>query len=111
MTEKTTLAESLEEYFKEIEELGWMETEFTLDGKVDKITFNMNQWNQIKSEVFKVLEFCKKETEKKLMKIVEKIKKENPYPDDIFQKNEFGKFGRLVWNNCCDKILEELNEI
>ena len=62
-------------------------------------------------DVEKALKVCQKETKRELMKIIERVKKDNPYPDDIFQKNEFGKFGRLVWNNCCDKILEEIREV
>jgi len=50
-------------------------------------------------------------TMQKVVEIVERVKKDNPYPDDIFQKDMFGKFGRLVWNNCCDKILKELEEL
>lgn len=64
-----------------------------------------------------------------MLRIVEKVRKDNPYPDDIFiepSKEDywmmktalsekglipdgfFGSYGRRVWNNCLDKIAEIL---
>lgn len=66
---------------------------------------------------------------KKIKAIIQDLRNNNPYPGDIFieptkeqyQKlhdylqniglsNDkfFGAFGRIVWNNCLDKIEEEL---
>lgn len=61
--------------------------------------------------------------------MIEETKKENPYPPDIFteptkaewkklnkvllkagiiQDKFFGAVSRMVWNNCCDKLVEIL---
>jgi hypothetical protein len=55
--------------------------------------------------------------------LIEKLRKDNPYPVYIFPDVDitvenfegrrdamFGSFGRLVWNNCCDKINEIIED-
>ena len=69
--------------------------------------------------------------EEKMLGIIKMVRAFNPYPNDIFlEKTEiewkrmhkalakegivpdgyFGFFGRMVWDNCCDKIEKMIKE-
>ena len=68
---------------------------------------------------------------KKALEIIAEVKKSNPYPEDRFvgptplelamlqqylvghdlTLDKFsGAWGREVWNNCCDTIIEEIKQ-
>jgi len=50
--------------------------------------------------------------EREVYEVIEKIRSNNPYPMDIFvgltEDGLRAKAGRIAWNNCCEKLLEEL---
>jgi len=48
-----------------------------------------------------------KNLQNKLENVAEKLRKRNPYPKDVFV-SKMGKFGRKVWNCCCDELEEML---
>ena len=52
----------------------------------------------------------KKNEQNQIMKsIIEELRAKNPYPEDTHTSAQ-GKFGREVWNDCCDtldKLAEE----
>lgn len=41
--------------------------------------------------------------------VAEELRKRNPYPEDVFV-SKMGKFGRRVWNCCCDELEEILKD-
>lgn len=65
---------------------------------------------------------------KETIRQIEEIKRNNPYPEDIFIEPNwkkvtstlkkaglspdaiFGSWGRQVWNNCCEDIIKKLSE-
>jgi hypothetical protein len=63
-------------------------------------------WTPFENELFETTVTV---TIERVLKEVEKVKKDNPYPEDIFQSLH-GKFGRLVWNNCCEELKERILE-
>jgi len=41
--------------------------------------------------------------------VVKELRKRNPYPEDVFI-SEMGKFGKKIWNCCCDELEEILKD-